>query len=195
MVFQPFKEIANRLASFLSRLSLPNPLRLSLRDFLPGLGRYKHYRSPVEEQRWWDESVRTRAFFARSDARHGKIEISAQRGLTSVPLIMSYVPRLLPQYRDPCRLDDAANECELTPSVYRKWHKLVYPRENVPSRQEAAKIIRYLSTRDRREIARIARLVTDEAAAQKGFSPSPAYRDLWVSWLRHKGPDLTIVFE
>jgi hypothetical protein len=56
-------------------------------------------------------------------------------------------------------------------------------------------MIRYLSTRDRREIARISRLVTDEAAAQKGFSPSRAYRDLWASWLRHKGPDLTIVFE
>jgi hypothetical protein len=129
MVFQPFKEIANRLASFLSRLSLPNPLRLSLWDFLPGLGRYKHYGSPTEEQRWWDESARTRAFFARSDARHGKIKIPAQRGLTSIPLIMSYVPRLLPQYRDACRLDDAANEYELAPSVYRKWHKLVYPHE------------------------------------------------------------------
>jgi hypothetical protein len=56
-------------------------------------------------------------------------------------------------------------------------------------------MIRYLSTRDRREIARIARLIPDEAATQKGFSPSPVYRDLWASWLQNKGPDLTIVFE
>jgi hypothetical protein len=126
MVFQPFKEIANRLALFLSHLSLPNPLRLrrSLWKFLPGLGRYQHYQSLAEEQRWWDESVRVRAFFARSDARHG---VTAPPGLTPVPLIMSYVPRLLPAYRDHRRLDDAANECELTPSVYRKWHRLVYP--------------------------------------------------------------------
>jgi hypothetical protein len=67
--------------------------------------------------------------------------------------------------------------------------------QNPPSRREAAKTIRYLSTRDRQEIARIARLVTDEAAAQKGFSPSPIYQDLWTSWLQCKGPDLTIVFE
>ena len=56
-------------------------------------------------------------------------------------------------------------------------------------------MIRYLSTRDRQEIARIARLVTDEAVAQKGFSPSPIYQDLWASWLQCKGLDFTIVFE
>jgi hypothetical protein len=125
MIFQPFKEIAKLLASFFSRVHFPNPLRIrSFWDFLPGHGRYyKRYRSLVEEQKWWDESVRFRAFFARSDARH------ARPGLTSVPLIMSYVPRLLPPYRDHRRLDDAARECELTPLVYRKWHKLVYPRK------------------------------------------------------------------
>ena len=36
--------------------------------------------------------------------------------------------------------------------------------------------------------ARIARLVSDETAAQKGFSPSPIYRNLWESWLRHEVP-------
>lgn len=197
MVFQPFKDIASRLAYFLSCLRLRNPLgRISLWDFLPGLGRYRHYRSSVEEQKWWDESARTRVFFARSDARVGS-GISAHGCLSSVPLITSYVPRLLPAYRDHSggRVDDAASERELTPSVYHKWHRLVYPRENLPSRREAARMIRYLSTRDRQEIARIARLVTDEAAAQKGFSPSPVYQDLWASWLQCKGPDLTIVFE
>lgn len=67
--------------------------------------------------------------------------------------------------------------------------------QSLPSLREAEKVIRYISTRDRREIARIARLVSDEAAAQKGFSPSPVYRNLWDNWLQHKGPDLTIVFE
>ncbi|KAH8999485.1 hypothetical protein EDB92DRAFT_1834424 [Lactarius akahatsu] len=203
MVFQPFKAIANRLAHFLSCLRLPNPLgriRIKLWDFLPaGLGRYRHYRSLAEEQKWWDESARTRAaFFASSDARHGRVRgVSAHGCLSPVPLITSYVPRLLPAYRDHPgrRVDDAASERELTPSVYHKWHRLVYPHEIPPSRREAAKIIRYLSTRDRQEIARIAHLVTDEAAAQKGFFPSPVYQDLWASWLQCKGPDLTIVFE
>ena len=127
MLIRPFKEIANRLAYFWSCLALPSPLRLSLWDFLPGHGRYRHYRSLAEEQRWWDESARIRAFFERSDARHGKAKVSTPGCLSPIPLIMSYVPRLLPQYRDHCRLDDAASECELTPSVYRKWHRLVFP--------------------------------------------------------------------
>ena len=67
--------------------------------------------------------------------------------------------------------------------------------QKLPSRREAAKTIPYLSTRDRQEITRIARLITDEAVAQKGFSPSPVYQDLWTSWHQCKGPDLTIVFE
>ncbi|KAH9989392.1 hypothetical protein BJV74DRAFT_885208 [Russula compacta] len=201
MVIRLFKEIASRLTYIWSRLSLnlnlPNPLRLeTLWDFLPGLliggerrHRHKHYRSLAEEQRWWDESARIRAsFFAPLDARHGD-------GDGGVPLVTSYVPRLLPRYRDRRRLDDAASECELTPSVYRKWHRLVFPDKSAPSRRQIAKTIRYLSTRDRREIARIARLVSDEAAAQRGFSPSPVFRDLWTSWLQHKGPDLTVVFE
>jgi hypothetical protein len=48
-----------------------------------------------------------------TDARHGKIKISAQHGLTSIQVIMSYVSRLLPQYRDHCPLNHAVNECEL----------------------------------------------------------------------------------
>jgi hypothetical protein len=130
MIVRPFKEIASRLAHFFwERLCIPNPLRLSLWDrLLPGRGRYRRYRSRIEEQRWWDESARARAFFARSDARHGKLKLSSPpECLSPIPLVMSYVPRLLPPYRDRCRMDDAANEYELTPSIYRKWHRLVFP--------------------------------------------------------------------
>jgi len=195
MFIQPFKEIATRLAHFLSCLRLPNPLGLCLWDILPGRGRYRHYRCLAEEQRWWDESARIRAFFAPLDARLGKVKGSAPECISPIPLIMSYVPRLLPQYREHSRPDDAANDYELTPSTYRKWYRLVFPNKSPPSLREAEKIIKYISTRDRREIARIARLVSDEAAAQKGFSPSPVYWNLWDNWLQHKGPDLTIVFE
>src|SRR6266849_10972628 len=144
MLIRPFKEIANRLAHFWSYLSislsanLPSPLKLSLWDFLPSRGRggcYRHYRSLAEEQKWWDESTRIRrAFFAPLDARYDGRKVSAPEylGLSPIPLIMSYVPRLLPQYRDHSRLDDAATECELTPSVYRKWHRLVFPNEVRP---------------------------------------------------------------
>jgi hypothetical protein len=144
MLIRPFKEIANRLAHFWSYLSinlsvnLPGPLRLSLWDFLPGRGRgcYRHYRSLAEEQKWWDESARIRAFFASSDARYDgrrAKKAPAPEYLSPIPLIMSYVPRLLPRYRDHSRLDDAATECELTTSVYRKWHRLVFPDEVCPA--------------------------------------------------------------
>jgi len=144
MLIRPFKEIANRLAHFCSYLSinlsanLPSPLRVSLWDLLPGRGRgcYRHYRSLAEEQKWWDESARIRAYFAPSDARcdgRAKKRVSASEYLSQIPLIMSYVPRLLPQYRDHCRLDGAATECELTLSVYRKWHRLVFPNEVRPA--------------------------------------------------------------
>ena len=127
MFIRPFKEIATRLAHFWSCLRLPNPLRLCLWDILPGRGRYRHYRCPAEEQRWWDESARIRAFFAPLDARLGRVKGSAPEYLSPIPLIMSYVPRLLPQYRDQSRPDDAANDYELMPSTYRKWYRLVFP--------------------------------------------------------------------
>jgi hypothetical protein len=114
MLIRPFKEIANRLAHFWSYLSirglsvfnLPSPLRLTLWDFLPGRGRgcYRRYRSLADEQKWWDESARIRAFFAPSDARYDDgrraKKVSASECLSPIPLIMSYVPRPLPQYRD-----------------------------------------------------------------------------------------------
>ena len=127
MLIRPFKEIATRLAHLWSCLRLPNPLRISFWDILPGRGRYRHYRCLAEEQRWWDESARIRAFFAPLDARLGKVKGSAPECLSPIPLIMSYVPRLLPQYRDHSRLDDSANDYDLTPSTYRKWCRLVFP--------------------------------------------------------------------
>ena len=138
-----FKVIANRLAHFWSYLSLnlnllplSNPLKLSLWDFLPGRGGrcYRRYQSLAKEQRWWDESARIRAFFAPSDARYdGKSKIFSPEFHSPIPLIMSYVPRLLPQYRDHCHLDDSATQCELPPSVYRKWHRLVFPNKVRPA--------------------------------------------------------------
>ena len=135
IIIRPLKEIANQLAYFWSCIRLRNPLRLSLWALLPrGRGCHRHYRSLTEEQRWWDESARIRrAFFARSDARRasGEAKGSSDRPEcpSSIPLIMSYVPRLLPQYRDHIRPDDAANDYELMPSTYRKWHRLVFPHE------------------------------------------------------------------
>jgi len=145
MLIRPFKEIANRLAHIWSYLSinisanLPSPLRLRpFWDFLPGRGRgcYRRYRSLAEEQKWWDESARIRTFLAPSDARYdgkAKKDSTPERINGPIPLIMSYVPRLLPQYRNHCRLDDAATEYELTLSVYRKWHRLVFPNKVRPA--------------------------------------------------------------
>ena len=131
IIIRPFKEIANQFAYFWSCIRLRNPLRLTLWALLPGgRGCHRYYRSPTEEQRWWDESARVRrTFFAPSDARATKGSSHRPECPNPIPLIMSYVPRLLPQYRDHIPPDDAANDYELMPSTYRKWHRLVFPHE------------------------------------------------------------------
>ncbi|KAI0269363.1 hypothetical protein BC834DRAFT_967989 [Gloeopeniophorella convolvens] len=182
LVIQPLKHAASWLAAHLARFR-PR----SLWDLLPGFGHYRRYYSRAAEQRWWAAAARGRAALAPSDAH---MHAGVLPGL-----VTPYAPRLLPTYREPRASDDAARERALAPGVYRKWHRLVYPNEKPPSRREAARLIKYLSTRDRREIARIAHLVPDETVAQTGFRPSPVYRSIWESWLLYKGPDLTIVFE
>ena len=124
------------------------------------------------------------------------------------PAATAAIPRSLPLGRCDDRMRaDAVRLSKVAQNGIPQQGTLCYPTpgrpglksriivQTLPSRSEAVKAIRYLSTRDRREIARIARLVPDEVAAQRGFSPSPTYRGLWTNWLEQKGPDLAIVFE
>lgn len=70
-----------------------------------------------------------------------------------------------------------------------------------PTLAEAAVQMKYYSSRDLREIQRIARLLPDEHVFRpkgKGAwkaKESTKYHDMWRKWLENKGMDLVIVFE
>lgn len=108
---------------------LPSPPRWAqlLWHMLPGRSLVRHYASLAEEQDYWDSAARWRQYLAASDDRLGGLNPPLRRHLTSIPLVMSYVPRLLPTYRESVIADDEEKEYELAPVVYLKWHKMVYP--------------------------------------------------------------------
>jgi len=61
--------------------------------------------------------------------------------------------------------------------------------------QQAATQIKALSNRDRREISRISRMLSDEEVLQGGVRRTQKYRKIWTQWLHTKGPDVAIIFE
>ncbi|KAI0059361.1 hypothetical protein BV25DRAFT_1809277 [Artomyces pyxidatus] len=162
---------------------------------LPGRSLVRHYASLAEEQDYWDSAARWKRYLAASDDRLGGLNPPLGRHLTNIPLIMSYVPRLLPTYRESVIADDEESEYELAPVVYLKWHKMVYPGKKHPSIRKTTKVIKQLSSRDRREIYRISRMLPDEVVFHKSFQWTPEYSDLWASWLNSKELDLAIVFQ
>ena len=53
----------------------------------------------------------------------------------------------------------------------------------------------HFSTRDRREMRRVARMLTDEEVFARKVPWTPAYRDIWRRYLETKGPDIVVSFE
>ncbi|KAI0352799.1 hypothetical protein OH77DRAFT_1497802 [Trametes cingulata] len=147
---------------------------------------YKTYQTLEDEAGYWRASERTRQAYQASDANTTPV---------GVPLVRYYVPRLPPAYREKVHADSEAREYYLSPRVFCKWHRMVFRGPMHPTLQEAAKQIRYYSTRDRREIYRISRLLTDEAVFCRKWRWTMRYAAMWKQWLDSKGPDVAIVFE
>lgn len=63
-----------------------------------------------------------------------------------------------------------------------------------PTFEEAERLIKHFSTRDRREMKRIARQERDSDVFHEDRVWTPAYRDQWKAWLATKGPDTAIIF-
>ena len=59
--------------------------------------------------------------------------------------------------------------------------------------QEGERALKAYSSRDRREMKRIARLARDAAIFHRADT-SPRYAALWRTWLATKGPDTAVVF-
>ena len=103
------------------------------------------YASPSDEQKYWAAAARGQRALAPSDAR--------AHDAPQIPLVLSYVPRLLPPYRTRARTHAHAEYAEyaLPPAAFRKWHRMVFPgkvrRLSVPASLRAYSIPPHRTTR------------------------------------------------
>ncbi|TFK84388.1 hypothetical protein K466DRAFT_647246 [Polyporus arcularius HHB13444] len=145
------------------------------------------YWRPAREDEYWRSSARMREALRASDAG---------RDGSDVPLVRYYTPKLLPAYRDHDEVeeDPEAREVYVAPRAFCKWHRMVFRGPMHPTLKEAQEQIRYYSSRDRREILRISRLLCDEQVFRKRRTWTPHFARTWRDWLNRKGPDVAIVF-
>jgi len=64
-----------------------------------------------------------------------------------------------------------------------------------PTPKQAEGLIQNYSNRDKREMRRITRLLTDEEVFAGTVPWTPRYRNMWRVWLETKGPDVAIIFK
>ncbi|KAI0717545.1 hypothetical protein C8T65DRAFT_640920 [Cerioporus squamosus] len=120
------------------------------------------------------------------NANAGRDGGDGEEGGSGVPLVRYYTPRLLPAYRDEVEEDPEAREFCLTLRAFCKWHRMVFPGPMHPTLKEAREQIKYYSSRDRREMLRICRLVSDDQVFRKRSPWTPRFA---------KMPDVAVVFE
>jgi hypothetical protein len=85
-----------------------------------------------KEERYWLESETFGRRLRFSDSRFGGSEIQK---VTPLPLVTYYVPRLLPVYRSPTKLDIDAVPYRISAKIFCKWHHMVFngPVSPIPS--------------------------------------------------------------
>ena len=127
----------------LSNLALYQWLR-PLQRFIPYLSPYTRYPTLAAEQAYWRSAARWRRRLYWSNAR----AFDPPRPLTPIPVVESYVPRLLPVYREEVQTDEESCEYVLQPTMFRKWHRMVYP-STVRSAARSQLICAYLHSRNR----------------------------------------------
>ncbi|RPD52857.1 hypothetical protein L227DRAFT_427762 [Lentinus tigrinus ALCF2SS1-6] len=149
---------------------------------------YRHYRSAEEEDEYWRSSAKLQKALRASDANAGRDD-------DDVPLVRYYTPKLLPTYREEVEDDPEAREVYLAPKAFCKWHRMVFPGPMHPTLKEAQEQIKYYSSRDRKEILRISRIVSDDQVLCRKAPWTPRFAKMWKDWLTRKGPDVAIVFE
>ncbi|KAH9843522.1 uncharacterized protein C8Q71DRAFT_2398 [Rhodofomes roseus] len=149
---------------------------------------FSRYAGPEEEARYWKTSI---------EAQRSLDASNANTTPPDVPLVRYYVPKSLPPYRDKMesRSVDDADEYHISPKTFCKWHRMVFRGPLHPTLKEAAKLMKNYSSRDRREMRRITRMLTDEEVFLHKIPWTPAYRKIWRRWLQTKGPDMVIAFE
>ncbi|GJE83933.1 hypothetical protein PsYK624_000060 [Phanerochaete sordida] len=192
-IFANVWQIAQRLAVQYKRIW---PFTLLYRPVL-----YRRYASKDAEQEYWRAVEKAKQRLQASNA-HAPVE----------GLLVYYVPKLLPEYRDAKQEDPEAKEEYISPRTFCKWHRMVFPgqvrhtsppqsrcgvltvmQQRQPTLTEAVTALKSYSSRDRREMRRIARLQSDHAVFHR-IDTSARYGALWRTWLASKGPDAAVVF-
>lgn len=119
--------------------SLKRRIRSSLTRFLQLS--YTIYPTVSEEQRYWIQAARGQKELQRSDARFAGTKVRHLHPNTLQeasdpephlpPLVMYYVPALLPVYRDTTSLNSTRSNKHrkpyVSPKIYCKWHRMVFP--------------------------------------------------------------------
>ncbi|OCH87095.1 hypothetical protein OBBRIDRAFT_736787 [Obba rivulosa] len=146
---------------------------------------YFKYRDLNAEGKYWERSARDQKALQASNASTIPPE---------VPLVKYYMPKLLPPYRSLDREDLEAKEYYLSARIYCKWHRMVFQGPHHPTLRQAEELVRWHSNRDRREMYRISRMLTDEEVFGQSVPWDPRYRYIWRKWLETKGGDIAIVF-
>lgn len=168
---------------------------------------FTRYASPEEEALYWKASTEAQNRLSVSNAN----TIPAD-----VPLVRYYVPKLLPRYRDTLERsqEEDGEDYRISTKVVCKWHRMVFRgpvsrlvsagtrvatytsrTQRHPTLREAEKLMKNFSSRDRREMRRIAKMLTDEEVFVRKAAWTSEYRDIWRRYLDTKGPDIVISFE
>lgn len=154
---------------------------------------YSKYQDRDEEEKYWQSAFRLKTCLGMARARHGG------QSCSEIPLVMYYSPPLPPmgENRGLRRRDPEATEYPLSPKAFCKWHRMVFRGPLHPTLKEAKKQIKNYSSRDRQQIFKISRMLSDEEVFGmygKRVEWCPRYQTMWKEWLQNKGPDVAIVF-
>ncbi|KAF8802090.1 hypothetical protein BYT27DRAFT_7113240 [Phlegmacium glaucopus] len=193
----------NLNSSWLS--SLKRRIRFYLTRFSP----YTIYPTASEEQKYWNQAARGQRELQRSDARFAGTKVRnlqpntlPGRALDSdseprlPPLVMYYVPALLPAYRDAsnhkAKSRKTCRKPYVSPKIYCKWHRMVFPGSDHPTMKEASKLRNLYDPQDMQEICRISRMLPDNVIFPLAPAPpwtwTPKYHIIWQKWLASKPP-------
>ncbi|KAJ7235292.1 hypothetical protein B0H12DRAFT_999837, partial [Mycena haematopus] len=152
--------------------------------------KYSTYGSAWEEDQYWAAAELYGRRLRSSDARFGR----ATRAIEEhIPVVTSYVPALLPWYRQRGR--KKSSEYHLSVRAFCKWHRMVFPGPWHPKVAQALRLRENFSPDDKREIHRISRMLPDELVFGMTAKWKPKYRNIWRKWLtREREPEVNVFF-
>ncbi|KAF8173883.1 hypothetical protein K438DRAFT_1940137 [Mycena galopus ATCC 62051] len=179
----------------------PRALRRLLELLWP-TRKYSTYGSALQEDQYWAAAELYGRRLRSSDARFGRLG----RGKieNGIPVVTSYMPALLPWYRQ--RRRNKTPEYYLSLRAVCKWHRMVFPgpffgwylkakqKQWHPSVSQAFRLRESFSPEDKREIHRISRMLPDELVFGKMAKWKPKYRTIWRKWLANKDREVYVVF-